>query len=80
MAVQMLVGERELDVDDWEANTETVGWARGDKVVRWFFAMLRRFPNAKRSQVLRESTPSQSLICSRSLKAASVVQLGACFD
>jgi E3 ubiquitin-protein ligase HUWE1 len=58
---ELVCGKREIDVDDWERNTQYSGYTATHQVIRWFWAAVREMTAEERSQLLMFVTGSRNL-------------------
>ncbi|THH09353.1 hypothetical protein EW145_g2068 [Phellinidium pouzarii] len=52
----LIGGMSEIDVDDWNKFTDYRGYEVGDKVIQWFWKILRGWPPEKKSRLLQFAT------------------------
>jgi len=57
----LMCGLPELDVDDWERNTEYSSYGPHDKVIKWFWQVVRSWDHEKRALLLQFVTGTTCL-------------------
>jgi len=55
--LEMLIsGNSEIDVDDWETNTDYIGYSNTDEIIRWFWKLVGSWNEEKKSRLLQFTT------------------------
>lgn len=55
--LELLIGGlAEIDVDDWQKNTDYRGYTGQEQIIKWFWEALRSFDNEKRARLLQFAT------------------------
>jgi len=57
----LMCGTPEIDVNDWEANSEYTNFTAQDKVIKWFWQLVRSYSHEKRALLLQFVTGTTCL-------------------
>jgi len=52
----LLCGTQQIDIQDWQENTEYKGWSQNSKQVKWFWEVLSSLSQEKLRKFLEFST------------------------